>query len=218
MKCVALLSSGIDSPVACYSLSKVVDSFIFIHADNRPFTDSREITNAIQIAQRLNDLVEENVTLYIISHGEMLQIINEFVPKRYMCVLCKRMMLRYAEKICEKESADAVIMGDSLGQVASQTLQNIRVVDNAVDVPVLRPLIGWDKEEIIDVAKKIETYNLSILPSGECTAVPQKPATRAKLGKIQELEEEFGYEDLLSDLVEKAKRISGENLHSFNDL
>lgn len=218
MKCVALLSSGIDSPVACYSLANVVDSFVFVHADNRPFTDHREITNTIQIAQRLNDLIDAPIMLYLLSHGEMLERISKLVPKRYMCVLCKRMMLRYAEKICEKESADAVIMGDSLGQVASQTLQNIRVVDSAVDVPVLRPLIGWDKEEIIDLAKNIATFDLSILPSGECTAVPQKPATRAKLKIIEELEESFSYEDLLLDIVENARTIPGKDLHSYSDL
>lgn len=218
MKCVALLSSGIDSPVACYSLKSVVDSYVFLHTDNRPFTDQREITNTIQIAQKLNDLIEAPIVLYLISHGEMLKLINESVPKRFMCVLCKRMMLRYAEKICENESADAVVMGDSLGQVASQTLQNIRVVDHAVDVPVLRPLIGWDKEEIIDIAKSIGTFDLSILPSGQCTAVPQKPATKARLDIIEELEANFSYEELLLNLIKNSKRISGKNLHSFNDL
>ena len=218
MKCVALLSSGIDSPVACYSLHSVVDSFVFVHADNRPFTDSREITNTIKLAQRLNDLMDSSVILYLVSHGEMLQRISESVPKRYTCVLCKRMMLRYAESICKIESADAVIMGDSLGQVASQTLQNIRVVDSAVDVPVLRPLIGWDKEEIIDLAKKIKTFDLSILPSGECTAVPNKPATKAQIYIIKELEKSFSYEDLLITLVENARVIPSEKLDSFSDL
>lgn len=218
MKCVALLSSGIDSPVACYTLSTCVDSFVFVHADNRPFTDSREITNTIQLAQKLDDIIDAPVSLYVVSHGEMLKRINESVPKRFTCVMCKRMLLRYAEKICEKESADAVIMGDSLGQVASQTLQNIRVVDQVISVPVLRPLIGWDKEEIINLAKKIGTFELSILPSEGCTAVPNKPATKAKMHIIKEIEQDFSYQDLLNDIIENSRCVSGKDLHSFSNL
>lgn len=207
MKCVALLSSGIDSPVACYSLSACVDSFIFVHADNRPFTDYQEIANTIQLVQKLDEIIDASVKLYLVSHGRMLQFILDFIPKRYTCVVCKRMMLRYAEMICQKESADALIMGDSLGQVASQTLQNIKVVDQVTDIPVLRPLIGWDKEEIIDLAKNIGTFDLSILPSKECLAVPKKPATKSCLEKIQGIEQELSYGELLDEIIDNSRVI-----------
>jgi thiamine biosynthesis protein ThiI len=128
------------------------------------------------------------------------------------------MMLRYADLISEKESADALIMGDSLGQVASQTLQNIRVVDQAVGVPVLRPLIGLDKEEIITVAKKIETFDLSISPSEACKAVPNKPATQAKLEKIEEIENELSFESLIKKFVSEARVLSVKDFDSFSDL
>lgn len=218
MKCVALLSSGIDSPVACYTLADCVDSFIFIHADNRPFTNYQEIANTIQLVQKLNEIIDAQMKLYLVSHGKMLQLIMNSTPKRYTCVLCKRMMIRYADRICRKEAADALIMGDSLGQVASQTLQNINVVDHVAEVPVLRPLIGWDKEEIIDLAKKIGTFELSILPSKECLAVPSKPATKSSLIKIKEIEEGFSYTPLLIELVENSRIILGGDLSSFSDL
>ena len=115
------------------------------------------------------------------------------------------MLLRYAEKIAEKESADAIIMGDSLGQVASQTLQNIRVIDNVVKIPVFRPLIGFDKEDIVRIAKEIETYDHSILPSDGCNAVPNKPATSAKLEKILDEEAKLDIDRLVNEAVEKSK-------------
>jgi len=218
MKCVALISSGIDSPVACFQLSSCVDSFIFVHADNRPFTDDREIKNTLKLVKKLNEIIDASITLYFIPHGEMLQDIVSNIPKRYTCVLCKRMMLRYADRICKKESADAIIMGDSLGQVASQTLQNIKVIDEAVDVPVLRPLIGFDKEEIIAIAKQIGTFEYSILPSGACSAVPSKPATKAKIDKIKEFEKESALGLKIDELVSKAKIFSTIDNIGFSDL
>ena len=218
MKCVALLSSGIDSPVACYSLSHCVDSLVFVHADNRPFTDDRDIKNTIELARKLDEIMDVSMKLYLVPHGEMLEEISRSSPQRYTCVLCKRMMLRYADMICEQESADAMIMGDSLGQVASQTLQNIRVVDQVTRVPVLRPLIGWDKEEIINLAKKIGTFDLSISPSEACKAVPNKPATRAKREKIEEIEHDLSFEFIVKKLVSGARILSAQDFDSFSDL
>jgi len=107
------------------------------------------------------------------------------------------MMLRYAEKIAEKYDADAIVTGDNLGQVASQTLQNIKTIEESIKIPVLRPLIGFDKEEIILIAKEIGTYEYSIKPSSGCTAVPDKPSTSAKIEKI------------LQEEINKCKRVSG---------
>ncbi len=218
MKCISLLSSGIDSPVASYVLSSHVDSFVFVHIDNRPFTDDREVTNTIQIAKKIEELVDVPVELYLVSHGPMLKEISVNAPSRYTCVLCKRMMLRYADMICQKESGDAIIMGDSLGQVASQTLQNIRVVDQVTKIPVLRPLIGWDKEDIVGLAKKIGTFDLSILPSAECQAVPNKPSTKAKISVIDEIEQSISYEKIIVDSVSHAKSIDLTDGNSFSKL
>jgi thiamine biosynthesis protein ThiI len=218
MKCVALLSSGIDSPVACYKLSSCIDSIILVHTDNRPYTDDREIENTLKLAKKLDQLLDIPMKLYFISHGKLLADIISFIPRRYTCVECKRMMLRYADRICIKESADAIVMGDSLGQVASQTLQNIRVIDEVTSLPIIRPLIGLDKEEIISVAKKIGTFNLSILPSEPCSAVPDKPATKAKLAKIKEIEGNFIFSSKISELVNQARLISSIKNFNFSDL
>ena len=117
------------------------------------------------------------------------------------------MLLRYAEEIAKKENADAIIMGDSLGQVASQTLQNIRVIEQAVNIPVLRPIIGYDKEDIVQIAKKIGTYNLSIAKSTGCSAVPNKPATMAQLDAILAEEKKIDVDKLVKRAVNKAELI-----------
>ena len=205
MKVVALVSSGIDSPVATYLLSKKAEEIILVHADNRPFTDDREIENFIILAKHLKKHLSSSLKAYIVPHGSTLNAYTQNCNSRFTCVICKRMMVRYAEKIAEKEHADAIIMGDSLGQVASQTLQNIRVVEQAVKIPILRPLIGLDKEDVVKIAKEIGTYDLSILPSGGCSAVPIKPATRAKLEQILSEEKKIDIDNLVHTAVTNAK-------------
>ncbi len=208
MKLVSLLSSGIDSPVATYLLSRKNEDIIFVHADGRPFTDDREIENFILIARHLKKMISGITKAYLVSHGAALASYKHQCQNRFTCVFCKRMLLRYAEKIAKKEHAEAIIMGDSLGQVASQTLQNIRAVENAVSIPILRPLIGFDKEDIIKIAKKIGTYDLSIQKSDGCNAVPIKPSTRAKLDQILEEEKKINIDELVKHAVEKAELIS----------
>jgi thiamine biosynthesis protein ThiI len=117
------------------------------------------------------------------------------------------MLLRYAEKIAEKEGAEAIIMGDSLGQVASQTLQNIRTIEQSVKIPVLRPLIGLDKEDIVKIAKEIKTYDLSILSSDGCKAVPDKPSTKAKLDAILDEENKINVNNLIKNTIKEYKII-----------
>jgi len=118
------------------------------------------------------------------------------------------MMLRYAEAIAQKEHADAIVMGDSLGQVASQTLQNLRVVEQAISIPLLRPLIGFDKENTIKIAKQIGTFDLSIAPAEECTAVPIKPSTQARLEHILAEEQKINIKELVSRIISQAKNVT----------
>jgi thiamine biosynthesis protein ThiI len=208
MKFIALVSSGIDSPVATYLLSNKAEEIILVHADNRPFTDDREIENFITLAKYLKKHLFSSLKAYIVPHGSTLNAYKQNCNSRFTCVICKRMMVRYAEKIAEKEHADAIIMGDSLGQVASQTLQNIRVVEQAVKIPILRPLIGLDKEDVVKIAKEIGTYDLSILPSGGCSAVPIKPATRARLDQILKEEKRIAVDNLVQKAIHDAKSVN----------
>lgn len=207
MKLVSLISSGIDSPVATYLISKKVDEIILVHGDNRPFTDDLEIHNFINIAKYLKEKTSSVKKAYIVPYGESLSVFKQNCHQHLTCVFCKRMLLRIAEEIANREKASGIIMGDSLGQVASQTLQNIRVIEQSIQMPILRPIIGYDKEETVKIAKEIGTYDLSIAKSSGCNAVPTKPATRAKLESIVIEEQKIGIQEQVKKAVEKAELI-----------
>jgi len=204
MKFVSLISSGIDSPVATYLLSNKAEEIILLHADNRPFTDDREIEKFVTLAKYLKPMVPSKLTALLIPHGQTLQTYKIKCDNKFTCVVCKRMMLRYAEAIAKKVHADSIVMGDSLGQVASQTLQNIRVVEEAVNILILRPLIGFDKEDIIQIAKKIGTFELSIAPAEGCQAVPTKPSTQARIEQIHVEEQKINVDELVHFAVTHA--------------
>ncbi len=208
MKFVSLISSGIDSPVATYLLSNKVEEIILLHADNRPFTDDREIEKFVILAKFLKTLIPSKLTALLIPHGQILQTYKTRCDNKFTCIVCKRMMLRYAEAIAKKEHADAIVMGDSLGQVASQTLQNIRVVEEAVNILILRPLIGFDKEDTIQIAKKIGTFDLSIAPADECKAVPSKPSTQARIEQIQVEEQKINIDELVHFAITHATSVT----------
>ena len=202
MKGISLISSCIDSPVAAYILSNYLNEVIILHADGNPFTDDFEINNFITISQHLSNIINCKLRAYIIPHGKTLEEYKNggFQP-RFCCVFCKRMMVRYAEAFAIKKKADFIIMGDSLGQVASQTLANLVVVDNAINIPIIRPLIGFDKEEIIKIASKIGTFNLSIKESVGCLAVPKKPATKASIEQLIDIEQKLPIQDLVNNAI-----------------
>ena len=208
MKFVSLVSSGIDSPVATYLLSNKAEEIILLHADNRPFTDDREIEKFVTLAKYLRTLVPSKLTALLIPHGQTLQTYKTKCDNKFTCVVCKRMMLRYAETIAKKVHADAIVMGDSLGQVASQTLQNIRVVEEAVSILILRPLIGFDKEDTIQIAKKIGTFDLSIAPAEGCEAVPIKPSTQAHIEQILVEEQKINVDELVHFAVTHATSVT----------
>jgi len=201
MKLVSLVSSGIDSPVATFLMSKKTDEIILIHGDITPFTNKREVENFLDLARHLKKICKCKIQVYLIPHGKSLSAFKQNCDNKFTCVFCKRMLLRYAETFAEKNNCVAIVMGDSLGQVASQTLQNIKTIEQAVKIPVLRPLIGFDKQEVVKIAKEIGTYQLSIKPSLGCSAVPNKPATQAKLEKIMEEEKLLDVKGLVKKVV-----------------
>jgi thiamine biosynthesis protein ThiI len=201
MKFVVLVSSGIDSPVATYVLAPRARELILVHADNRPYAEDRELEKFRALAIYLKKILPTKVRAFIVPHGKALEEYISRADRKFTCVFCKRMMLRYAEAIARGEHAQAIVMGDSLGQVASQTLQNIRVVEQAVTLPVLRPLLGFDKEDTIKIARKIGTFELSIAPAGGCAAVPMKPSTRARLEQILNEEKKVDVDELVRQAV-----------------
>ena len=206
MNLVSLISSGIDSPVATYLISRYVDEIILIHADITPFIDRNEREVFLKLVGQLKKIISKPFRVYIVPHGIALKVFQENCNKRFTCILCKRMLIRYAEFIAKKENSIAIVMGDSLGQVASQTLQNIQVVDEISALPILRPLIGFDKEETIRIAKNIGIYNYSI-SHFKCTATPSKPATKSSIDLIRREEEKIDIRSLLEEILSQIEEI-----------
>ena len=186
MKLIALLSGGIDSPVAVYLMAMRGAEVCLLHMDNRPYSSDLSVQKVHQLAQRLRQVTGQDLEMYSAPHGENQAINMQKCQSSYQCVLCKRLMLRTAQALGRRVGAEAIVMGDSLGQVASQTLNNIRAEQHGLEFPVLRPLIGLDKLEIERLAKMIGTYEISILSDGskDCTAVPSRVITNASVPDI----------------------------------
>jgi tRNA uracil 4-sulfurtransferase len=201
MRLASLLSGGIDSPVAAFTISPWASELIFVHADNRPYYGDQSYQNFVAVTTRLKLIVQCPVRVYRIPHGPSLQKYLQDCNPKLTCIFCKRMMMRYAEAIAVRDNASAIVTGESLGQVASQTLQNLRAIEDAVRIPILRPLIGLDKEDIIQTAKRIGTYELSTVRTTGCSAVPFKPATRARLDHIHEEEAKLDIQGLVQEAV-----------------
>lgn len=199
-KAVCLISGGIDSPVASWLMMKRGCRPVFVHASLYPFGDERGQLKAVESVRILRGYMPSPATLYIIPHGELLEEAMKAAPHKLICLICRRAMLRYANEIARREGALAIVTGESLGQVASQTLQNLNVEDCVSKLPVFRPLIGLDKVEIERFAKKIGTFDASIKPAMCCTAVPEHPEVGADRSSIED-EESFME---IEKLVEKA--------------
>src|SRR6266446_7798214 len=187
---LSLLSGGIDSPVAAYRMMKRGCQVDFVHFHSYPFLDRTSQQKARQLAQRLTRH-QYAARLFFIPFGELQQQIVGAAPAPYRVVLYRRYMLRIALALAQQTGAEALVTGESLGQVASQTLQNLRVIEAASDLPVLRPLIGMDKAEITQTAADIGTYSISIQPEQDCCTlfVPRHPATRTTLAEIEAAEQ-----------------------------
>lgn len=208
MKTVVLISGGIDSPVAAYVMARAGAEIVLLHMDNRPFADDRSIERVKKLAEQLRKVTGQEVPLYAAAHGPMQESIMHHADRMYQCVLCKHAMQLTAKALCEKIGANAITMGDSLGQVASQTLHNIRSEVNRVDFTILRPLIGYDKLEIEAIAQEIGTFELSNLPATGCTALPQKVITMGRPERSDAYSEKCNLPEMAAKAAEEAVRLS----------
>lgn len=188
-RAVSLISGGIDSPVASYRMMQRGCRLIFVHFHSAPYLD-RSSQEKVRELVKLLTRHQFSSRLYLVPFGEIQRQIVAAVLRPLRVVLYRRTMIRIAEAVAKKERAGALVTGESLAQVASQTLENLAVIEKATSLPILRPLVGMDKQEIIDQARKIGTFETSALPDQDCCQlfVPRHPATKAKLADVEEAE------------------------------
>ncbi len=203
---VALLSGGIDSPVAANRLMKRGCGVTFVHFHSYPFQDATSQAKAADLVQCLTRF-QFRSRLYLVPFGEVQREIVSSAPGPLRVVLYRRFMVRIAVEIARREGAKALVTGESLGQVASQTLDNLAVIEEAVAFPILRPLIGSDKEEIVQQARALGSYEISILPDQDCCSlfVPRHPATFSNLDEIRQAESHLGVGELVRVALEKVE-------------
>jgi len=209
---LALLSSGIDSPVASWLMMKRGCEITHLHLDAGRWAGKDVTSAAIENHRRLSRWCSGNPLSMIIANSELLydRMDQLRIPPRYRCVICKRFMQRVAGRLMEKVGALAVVTGENLGQVASQTLANLSVISEAVTVPVLRPLITYDKEETINLARRIGTFDTH---PGDlaCKAVPSMPATAAALDVISEYEQKMGMDEIVATALSDIRFVTALN-------
>jgi thiamine biosynthesis protein ThiI len=210
LKGIVLLSGGIDSPVAGYLIGRQGVELVLAHFDNRPFTSDDEIQKARDLMSALERALGRKHAKYLIPHGKAQAEFAKNCKRNMECVLCRRMMLRVAEGLAKKAGADFIVTGESLGQVASQTLANIAVEERATSLPVLRPLIGFDKVEIERIAKSIGTYEISIRPGLCCTIAPKKPSTYSKLQAATCEEDKVALDRLADEELAGARELEAQ--------
>ena len=207
---VCLLSGGIDSPVACWLAMKRGCTILPVYFDNAPLTDEKTTAKALDQAKKLFEWsIGYPRRVYVIPHGKNLETFMEEAPRKLTCLLCKRMMYRIAERIAEKENAEGILTGEAIGEQASQTLTNLRALNEAArNYPVHRPLLGFDKTETEALAKKIGTYEISIRKAKGCTAAPNQPATAARLETVKKAEEKLHLEKMVEESIKAAKIVT----------
>jgi len=195
---VSLISGGFDSPVAACRMMQRGCRLIFVHFHGAPYQDKTSQEKVRDLVRTLTRRQFQS-RLYIVPFGEIQRQIVAAVARPLRVVLYRRMMLRIAEAIARNERAKALVTGESLGQVASQTLENMAVIQQAATLPILRPLVGMDKQEIVDQARRIGTFETSSIPDQDCCQlfVPKHPATKAHLHEVEEAETSFDVKELL---------------------
>jgi len=206
-KVAVMLSGGIDSPVAAWQMMKRGCQAMFVHFHSYPLVDRTSIEKAGDLVEHLTKHQYES-NLFLAPLAEIQKKIILSAPPSYRVVLYRRFMVRITEALARQHRAKAIITGDSCGQVASQTLENIAVVDQVAGMPILRPLIGHNKEEIVGMAQDIGTFTTSILPDQDCCTlfVPKHPETKASLDTVLRLEESLAVDEMVKESVLNTER------------
>jgi thiamine biosynthesis protein ThiI len=204
-----LLSGGLDSPVAAYRMMKRGAHVIFVHFHSHPFVTRASQEKARELAELLTRY-QSTSRLFLVPFGEVQREVVLAVPPPLRVVVYRRLMIRIAEDIAKSVRAEALVTGEALGQVASQTLSNMAVIDDAAaSLPILRPLVGMDKEEIVHQAQAIGTYEISIQPDQDCCTLftPKHPATKSTVGELEAAEVRLKIPDLVRMARDRAEEV-----------
>lgn len=217
-KAMLMLSGGIDSPVAGYLAMKRGMNIEAIHFFSPPYTSERAKQKVLDLAKRLAK-ISGQITLHIVPFTEIQEAIRHQVPENYSMTTTRRLMLRIADEIRSQRKGLAIITGESLGQVASQTLESMYAINDVTNTPVLRPLITMDKTEIIKIAREIETHDISIRPFEDCCTifVPASPKTKPKKEKVQFYESFLDFSPYIERAVNGTERIEVRRENIEND-
>jgi thiamine biosynthesis protein ThiI len=205
-KLVCFVSGGIDSPVAGYKMFRRGCTVIFVHFHNH-HEGEQDVKDKVQSLVQTLSRYQPFTKLYLVPFGELQRALIGYVPSEMRMVSYRRMMFRIGSHIRRKESAKGYVTGDAVGQVASQTMDNLRAIHAVADYPVLSPLIGDSKQEIISVARQIDTYDLSILPYADCCSflVDKHPDTSIDLDELNEIEEPIPVDELIRPCLEQTE-------------
>ncbi|MCL2567875.1 MAG: tRNA 4-thiouridine(8) synthase ThiI [Oscillospiraceae bacterium] len=201
-RAISLLSGGIDSPVATYMIAKRGISIIPVHFFSFPYTSEQAKEKVLTLAKELTPYCGD-LAVVIVPFTEIQQEMRKVCPEEYFTIVMRRFMMRIAERIADKYDCKAIVTGESLGQVASQTMEAMAATEACIKIPVLRPVVGMDKEEIVRIARKIGTFETSILPFEDCCTVftPRRPKTRPKLHEVAAAEAELDIEALVENAL-----------------
>ena len=207
-RAMLLISGGIDSPVSGYMMDKRGISLNAIHFASPPYTRERARQKVMDLMSAMTPYCGA-MGMYIAPFTEIQEMIRDHCPEDYFTLVMRRMMMRIAEKIALREECSALITGESVAQVASQTLQALASTEDVCTLPVLRPVIGMDKKEIIAIAERIGTFDISIEPFEDCCTVftPKHPKTKPKLELVREVESVLPVDELVDRCVEQTERL-----------
>ena len=203
-----LISGGIDSPVAAYMMAKRGLELTAIHFASPPYTSERAEMKVISLLRQVANYAGR-ISLNIVPFTHVQEEIGRACPEELFTLLMRRCMMRIAERVAKSDNCGALITGESLGQVASQTMPALAVTDAVTTLPVLRPVIGMDKEEIITIARRIGTFDISIQPYEDCCTVftPRHPRTRPTLAMLEEAEKALPWEELIDEAIAGIRRM-----------
>ena len=207
-KGIVMLSGGIDSPVAAYMMAKRGMTLRALHFHSFPYTSMQAKQKVLDLAKIVKRYTL-HMTVDVVSFTEIQTVIHEKCPEEYMITIMRRFMMRIAERIAKSNNAGAIITGESLGQVASQTLESLTSTNSVATLPVFRPLIGFDKDEIIEISQKIGAFETSILPYEDCCTIflPKRPVTKPRLSAVEKVESVLDVDTLVENALHNIETI-----------